>query len=168
MSMQAQQRAPADDVGATTAAVLVARMECQAAVKRLHERSQQSGLNGILEDQAGPDEFDALLEQVVRARERLLSAARRRPSGRPSGACPLTGRQLEILRLVADGVSTGEIASRLYLSRATVRNHVAATLRALEAHSRIEAVAIARRRGLLAEPEGTLTDLAGIGRRGGV
>jgi DNA-binding NarL/FixJ family response regulator len=65
----------------------------------------------------------------------------------PAG--PLTPRQIEILRLIAQGKTTGRIASELVLSGATVRNHVAATLRALRCHSRIEAVARARTMGLL-------------------
>jgi DNA-binding NarL/FixJ family response regulator len=61
----------------------------------------------------------------------------------------LTPRQLEILRLVAEGRSTDEIARQLWLSVATVRNHVARALQALGARSRIEGVARARRLGLL-------------------
>jgi diguanylate cyclase (GGDEF)-like protein/PAS domain S-box-containing protein len=61
----------------------------------------------------------------------------------------LTRRQLEVLSLAAEGRTTREIATELYLSTATVRNHIAAALRALEAHSRLAAVAAARDRGLL-------------------
>ena len=68
----------------------------------------------------------------------------------PVPAPLLTARQLEILQLVAEGRSTEEIARTLWLSAATVRNHIARTLRALGAHSRVEAVATARRARLLA------------------
>lgn len=61
----------------------------------------------------------------------------------------LTPRQHEILRLLADGRSTTSIAQRLALSEETVRNHVRALLAALDAHSRLEAVAVARRYGML-------------------
>jgi DNA-binding NarL/FixJ family response regulator len=61
----------------------------------------------------------------------------------------LSERQLEILGLVAEGLVTKEIAGKLWLSPATVRNHVHAVCRALGAHSRIEAVARARSLGLL-------------------
>jgi DNA-binding CsgD family transcriptional regulator len=69
----------------------------------------------------------------------------------PTQAGPprLTSRQVEILSLLEDGHTTDDIAQRLWLSRATVRNHVARTLRALGAHSRIQAVAVARRLGEL-------------------
>jgi len=61
----------------------------------------------------------------------------------------LTQRQLEILHLLAQGKTTGEITSELGLSRTTVRNHVANLLAALGAHSRLQAVLIARRAGIL-------------------
>lgn len=61
----------------------------------------------------------------------------------------LTPRQTEVLHLLAAGASTSQIAETLQLSRETVRNHVRHLLRALGAHSRLEAVAVARRRGLI-------------------
>jgi PAS domain S-box-containing protein len=62
----------------------------------------------------------------------------------------LTPRQMQILRLLAHGHSTHQIAAELHLAIETVRNHVRRLLRALDAHSRLEAVAMARRDGLLA------------------
>jgi PAS domain S-box-containing protein len=62
----------------------------------------------------------------------------------------LTPRQMQILRLLAHGYSTPQIAAELHLAVETVRNHVRRMLRALDAHSRLEAVATARRDGLLA------------------
>ena len=56
----------------------------------------------------------------------------------------LTPRQSEILHLLSHGRSTQQIAAELHLSLLTVRNHVRAVLRALGAHSRLEAVALAR------------------------
>ncbi|HEY6028993.1 MAG TPA: LuxR C-terminal-related transcriptional regulator [Gaiellaceae bacterium] len=67
----------------------------------------------------------------------------------PSPAPALTPRQHEILRLLGQGLSTSTIASSLGLSEETVRNHIRALLAALDAHSRLEAVAVARRYGLL-------------------
>jgi PAS domain S-box-containing protein len=58
----------------------------------------------------------------------------------------LTPRQSEVLRLLEHGRSTRQIAQQLHLSPETVRNHVRAVLRALGVHSRLEAVALARRR----------------------
>jgi PAS domain S-box-containing protein len=56
---------------------------------------------------------------------------------------PLTPRQAEVLRLLERGRSTREIAKELHLSTETVRNHIRDVLRAVGAHSRLEAVAIA-------------------------
>lgn len=74
-----------------------------------------------------------------------------RPGTRLAAAAesPLTHRQEEVLGLLASGQSTEQMAATLYLSRETVRNHVRGVLRALGAHSRIEAVAEARHRGLI-------------------
>jgi PAS domain S-box-containing protein len=62
----------------------------------------------------------------------------------------LTPRQGEILELMADGLSTAQIAERLMLSTETVRNHVRRVLMELQVHTRLEAIAVARRLGLLA------------------
>jgi PAS domain S-box-containing protein len=62
----------------------------------------------------------------------------------------LTTRQYEVLQLLGQGASTADMASMLHLSTETVRNHVRHIFAALGAHSRLEAVAIAHRKGLLA------------------
>lgn len=62
----------------------------------------------------------------------------------------LTPRQHQVLHLLARGHSTEQIADELHLAVVTVRNHVRRLLRALGAHSRLEAIVIARRDGLLA------------------
>jgi DNA-binding CsgD family transcriptional regulator len=56
----------------------------------------------------------------------------------------LTPRQSQVLAMLADGLSTEQIAAELQLSRETVRNHVRGLLRALGVHSRVEALAVAR------------------------
>ena len=73
-----------------------------------------------------------------------------RPGARPSAPAesPLTPRHQEVLELLVSGQSTRQIAASLHLSRETIRNHVRDLLRALGTHSRIEALAEARRRGL--------------------
>jgi PAS domain S-box-containing protein len=71
---------------------------------------------------------------------------RREPPPRPSR---LTPRQAEVLRHLAAGCSTQQIAEYMGLSVETVRNHIRAVLRTLGAHSRLEAVANARKLGLL-------------------
>lgn len=61
----------------------------------------------------------------------------------------LTPRQREVLQLLADGVAAKVIATRLRIREVTVRNHIQAILTELRCHSQLEAVAEARRRGLL-------------------
>jgi PAS domain S-box-containing protein len=63
----------------------------------------------------------------------------------------LTPRQHQVLHLLARGHSTDQIAAELHLAVVTVRNHVRRLLRALGAHSRLEAIVIARRDGLIAD-----------------
>lgn len=65
----------------------------------------------------------------------------------PAVAPPLTGREQEILGLVALGLQNKEVAARLGLSTATVRNHVHHILEKLDVHSKLEAVALAFQRG---------------------
>jgi DNA-binding CsgD family transcriptional regulator len=69
------------------------------------------------------------------------------PAARPTQA--LSPRQTEVLELLADGVQAREIADRLGLSEATVRNHIRILLRKLDSHSQLEAVAVAYRIDLL-------------------
>ena len=69
-----------------------------------------------------------------------------RPGEPPPPPHPhLTPRQAEVLRLLEHGRSTAQIAKELHLRPETVRNHVRHLLRALGVHSRLEAVAVARR-----------------------
>jgi len=74
-------------------------------------------------------------------------------TGKPRGPVPrapqLTSRQNQVLQLLGEGASTEQIAKMLHLSKETVRNHIRHVLRALGAHSRLEAVAKAHREGLL-------------------
>jgi PAS domain S-box-containing protein len=62
---------------------------------------------------------------------------------------PLTGRQRDVLRLLAEGRSTDEIAVSLSLSPTTVRNYIARILAALGVNTRLQAVLVAKQRGLV-------------------
>ena len=61
----------------------------------------------------------------------------------------LTKRQLDVLRLLAEGRSTAEIAAALGLTETTVRNYVANLLATLGAHTRLQAVIAASKAGLI-------------------
>ncbi|MBI4234168.1 MAG: PAS domain S-box protein [Chloroflexi bacterium] len=69
------------------------------------------------------------------------------PKAKPPAA--LSGRERQVLGLLARGESTGVIAERLVLSPTTVRNHIQHILAKLNAHTRLEAVTSAFRSGLL-------------------
>ncbi len=60
-----------------------------------------------------------------------------------------TARELEVLRLISDGLTNFAIANRLYLSEETVKTHTRNLLAALQARSRAHAVAVAFRRGII-------------------
>lgn len=66
----------------------------------------------------------------------------------------LTGREREILALIGEGLTNGAIAKRLFISVNTVRNHVQNILTKLDAHSKLEALSIAIRDGLIEPPGG--------------
>ena len=65
----------------------------------------------------------------------------------------LTEREIEVLRLVATGMSYKEIAAELVISHRTVQNHVQNTLGKLHMHNRVELVRFAIARGLEAPPD---------------
>jgi PAS domain S-box-containing protein len=80
----------------------------------------------------------------------VFGIVRHRESVAPPNPHPhLTPRQNQILHLLSHGHSTAQIADELHLSIDTVRNHIRRLLRALDAHSRIEALAVAHRDGIL-------------------
>jgi len=72
-------------------------------------------------------------------------------STEPTGP-ELTAREMEVLALLAEGLSNDAIAERLELSLHTIRNHVQKTITKLGAHSKLEAVSIALRTGLIQPP----------------
>ncbi len=69
------------------------------------------------------------------------------PADPPISVSPLSGREREIVMLLSNGYAALNIAAKLNLSHATVRNHIQNVLRKLEVHSQVEAVALAFRRG---------------------
>ena len=78
-----------------------------------------------------------------------LSSKKDAPAPRRRDIPALTPRQLEVLKLLSEGNSVKEIGQELYLSEATVRNHVRSLLQALGAHSQLEVLAKAREMGIL-------------------
>jgi DNA-binding NarL/FixJ family response regulator len=95
----------------------------------------------------------AVRAAVLRDRHELglpVPRQRRRPTeDNPAG---LTARELEVLGLLAEGLTNAELARRLFLSEKTVDHHVSAVLRKLGEPSRARAVAASHERGLLPKP----------------
>ncbi|HET6642720.1 MAG TPA: AAA family ATPase [Gaiellaceae bacterium] len=88
-----------------------------------------------------------------RLRERGVRGIARGPrAATRANAASLTERELDVLRLMSDGLSNAAIAERLFLSVRTVHHHVSAILRKLDVGRRGEAVAEAHRLALLQDP----------------
>ena len=90
-------------------------------------------------------EAELVRELVRRAREDRRVVASQRHREAPA----ITPRQMEVLEMLAAGRSTREIGGELYLSEATVRNHIRGLLQAFGAHSQLEVLARARELGVL-------------------
>jgi DNA-binding NarL/FixJ family response regulator len=122
----------------------------------------RAGALGYLTKDAGR----AQIAQAVRAaavgqsvldaqvRERLLAAASSGPLSTSEGGLPdgLTAREAEVLRLIADGLSNREIASRLFVSEATVKSHINRLFAKTAIRDRAQAVQYAYRHGLATPP----------------
>jgi DNA-binding NarL/FixJ family response regulator len=119
-----------------------------------------AGASGfLLKDVTAETLFDAV--RVVAAGEALLDPAvtrrlvsefaRLRPTlpPRPDALEELTPREVEVLRLVAEGLSNGEIAERLVVSDETVKTHVSRVLSKLHLRDRTQAVVVAYESGLV-------------------
>jgi DNA-binding NarL/FixJ family response regulator len=119
-----------------------------------------SGASGfLLKDVAAERLFDAV--RVVAAGDALLAPAvtrrligefarlRPRLAPRDERLRELTARETEVLRLVAEGLSNGEIAERLVVSEETVKTHVSRVLMKLELRDRTQAVVAAYESGLV-------------------
>ncbi|MET0975149.1 MAG: AAA family ATPase [Leifsonia sp.] len=90
------------------------------------------------------------VDAVLRTRrDRGLPLPRRPHASNREHPAQLTARELDVLGLLGDGLSTAEIADRLVLSPRTVEHHIGAVLRKLDAPTRGRAVAAARRIGVL-------------------
>jgi two-component system response regulator DevR len=117
-------------------------------------RAMENGCAGFLEKDRTIEDL-VLAVRSAAAGEALVSPAllarliSRMHRGTPTVGADLTPREREVLELVAEGLGNAAIGQRLHLSVNTVRNHVASVLAKLGVHSKLEALSVAVREGLL-------------------
>ena len=119
----------------------------------------QAGADGVLPASAGLDELVSIIRRASNGEPllspSLLQSIAERLRDRPQvqhRLAPLTMRELEVLRALAQGLPAAEIAEHLGTRKGTVRTHIQNILRKLGAHSSLEAVAIALRHGIVEAP----------------
>jgi DNA-binding NarL/FixJ family response regulator len=126
----------------------------------------RAGASGFLLKDAGPQDLlyairvvaagDALLAPSITRRLIAEFAARQDPSTPPAQLLELTERELEILRLVAGGLSNAEIAGRLVISPLTAKTHVSRILGKLNCRDRAQLTALAYETGLVTPGAGSV------------
>ncbi|MFG2651835.1 response regulator [Streptomyces sp. NPDC048436] len=101
---------------------------------------------------------DALLAPAITRRliERFATREEGEPAALHRDLSGLTPRELEVLRLLATGLSNAELAERLFLSPTTVKTHIGRILSKLELRDRVQAVVLAYETGLIS-PGGGLS-----------
>ncbi len=132
----------------TTRVVLLTEDDPTDAVE---EEAQAAGCSAVLAASEPVEELLDTIRAVHRdeAPEPPDDGADRSEDGGRSPGHALTGRELQVLTLLAGGADTDAIATELFLSVNTVRNHVQHVLHKLGAHSRLEAVTHALREGIV-------------------
>ena len=121
--------------------------------------AMKSGASGFLLKDVRPEQLaeavrtvaqgDSLLAPVI-TRRLIEEFVRRPPPGQtaPVELGDLTGRELDVLKLIAKGLSNSEIARSLFVSEATVKTHVTRVFAKLDLRDRVQAVVLAYETGL--------------------
>ncbi|GGW11555.1 DNA-binding response regulator [Streptomyces capoamus] len=128
------------------------------------ETALRSGAAGFLLKDTDPEALPPAVQSLARGGTVLSPKVTRTvvdgylsagPQERSSKALQrLTGREREVLVLIAEGLSNADIATRMHLSTGTVKDHVSAILTKLEVSGRVQAALFAQRAGLLTEGAG--------------
>ena len=104
-------------------------------------------VGGFLLKDAPPDKLASAIREVSVGRRVMDSELAL--AAWDSTDCPLTGREIEVLRMAANGANVVDIAANLYLSAGTVRNYLTTTVSKLNARNRVDAIRIAKEVGWL-------------------
>jgi two-component system, NarL family, response regulator DesR len=110
-------------------------------------RALAAKVGGFLLKDAPPDKLASAIREVSVGRRVVDSELAL--AAWDSADCPLTGREIEVLRLAAGGANAVDIAARLYLSAGTVRNYLTTAVTKLNARNRVDAIRIAKEAGWL-------------------
>ena len=110
-------------------------------------QAMESGAVGFLLKDAPAAELVVAIRRVM-AGERVVDPDLAL-TALSDGDNPLTRREREVLRASLDGASIADIATRLYLSEGTVRNHLSTAIQKLGAHNRMEAARLGEAKGWL-------------------
>jgi two-component system, NarL family, response regulator DesR len=110
-------------------------------------RALAAKVGGFLLKDAPPDKLASAIRDVSIGRRVVDSDLAL--AAWDTADCPLTGREIEVLRMAADGANAVDIASRLYLSAGTVRNYLTTAVTKLNARNRVDAIRIAKESGWL-------------------
>ena len=110
-------------------------------------RSAARLAQGLIHKTAPPDLIITALRRVALG-QRVIDPTLNRESSRLPGS-RLTPREIEVLRIAAEGGSTAEIARRLGLSPGTVRNHISSAISKTGTRNRLDAIRIANEEGWL-------------------
>lgn len=110
-------------------------------------RALDARVNGFMLKDAPPDKLANAIRQIA-AGGRVIDSDLALAAWE-SADCPLTNREIEILRRAASGETVTEIAAHLFLSAGTVRNYLTTTVAKLNARNRVDAIRIATDAGWL-------------------
>jgi two-component system NarL family response regulator len=112
------------------------------------QRGREAGARGYVLKEAGHDTIVRAIDRVARG-EDFIDPALAPSLLELSRESLITGREREILQLLADGMSNADVAQKLFISQETVKSHVRHILAKLEADNRTQAVAIALRESII-------------------
>jgi DNA-binding NarL/FixJ family response regulator len=154
------------DVDGIEATTQLVRSGCRARILMLTTfnldeyiyRAMKAGASGFLLKDASREQLAAAVRTVSAGHALLAPAITRRliedfcrgpAPGTASGTGRLSERELDVVRLVAQGLSNAEIAAKLYLGEATVKSHVARILAKLGLRDRVQVAVFAYENGIV-------------------